>query len=130
MQLLLFRGKKQIISARNADELASISQRAPLEAEFEQTWQRLLVSMQELEISPELTTVLTDYYQQFLKTDSQLLQQMQVQHQLSEQLEQRTESVSSLGEEIQEIAEAITGRIDLTLTRQIQSLRPPRSRTA
>lgn len=117
--------QKQIISARNADELASISQRAPLEAEFEQTWQRLLVSMQELEISPELTTVLTDYYQQFLKTDSQLLQQMQVQHQLSEQLEQRTESVSSLGEEIQEIAEAITGKIDLTLTRQIQSLRPP-----
>src|SRR5690606_15692 len=82
-----------------------------------------LKSMQQLEIAPELTSVLGDYYQQFLETDSRLLQQMQLQHQLSEQLEQRTNSVSLLADEIQGLAESITGKIDLTLTRKMQSLR-------
>ena len=115
--------QKQIISVRNADELANVPPRAPLEAAFEHSWQRLLKSVQQLDIAPELTTVLSDYYQQFLVTDSLLLEQMQFQHQLSEQLEQRAKSVSLLAEEIQGLAEAITGKIDLTLTRQMQSLR-------
>lgn len=115
--------QKQIISARNADELNNVPQREPLETAFEQSWQRLLISVQQLDIAPELTTVLSDYYQQFLETDSQLYQQMQFQHQLSEQLEQRAKSVSLVTEEINELAEAITGKIDLALTRNMQSLR-------
>ncbi|MDO8827418.1 EAL domain-containing protein [Methylophaga sp.] len=114
--------QKQIISARNAEEFANVTAREPLEEAFEQSWNRLLQSVEQLQIAPELTSVLSDYYQQFLETDSLLLQQMQFQHQLSEQIEQRTKSVSLLADEIQQLAEAITGRIDLTLTRQMQSL--------
>lgn len=117
--------QKQIISARNAEELANVAVREPLEADFEQSWNRLLQSVEQLNIAPELTSVLSDYYQQFLETDSLLLQQMQSQHQLAEQIEQRTKSVSLLADEIQQLAEAITGRIDLTLTRQLQSLSHP-----
>ncbi|THF72569.1 MAG: diguanylate cyclase/phosphodiesterase, partial [Methylophaga nitratireducenticrescens] len=117
--------QKQIISARNADELANVSAREPLEADFEQSWNRLLQSVEQLDIAPELTSVLSDYYQQFLETDSLLLQQMQSQHQLAEQIDQRTKSVNLLADDIQQLAEAITGRIDLTLTRQMQSLSNP-----
>lgn len=113
--------QKQIISARNAQELSQVSQRLPLETAFETSWQRLLYSVEQLDIAPELTSVLSDYYQQFLETDSALLQQMQYQHLLSEQLRQKTKSVALLAEQIQGQAEAITGKIDLALTRKMLS---------
>lgn len=115
--------QKQIISAQHADQLLHIPLREPLESAFEQSWQDLLRHMQQLEIEPELTGVLAEYYQQFLETDSQLLQQMQLQHQLSDQLEQRANNVSVLTREIQRLAESITGKIDLAVTLKLQTLR-------
>ncbi|NOQ93694.1 MAG: PAS domain S-box protein, partial [Methylophaga sp.] len=115
--------QKQIIASSSLEEINAIIPRKYLENEFSQQWHNMLESVGENEQGLDIVTSLQDNYLRFLDVDSQLLGLMRGQHGLRSQLQLQTATVEQLEQKIQNQVEAISGRINLQVSRNKRAIR-------
>lgn len=115
--------QKQIIASNSLEEINAITPRTYLEDEFSQQWNNMLGTVGESEQGTDIVNSLQDNYLRFLDVDSQLLDLMRGQHRLRSQLQLQTGTVEKLEQKIQNQVEAISGRINLQVSRSKRARR-------
>jgi len=115
--------QNQIVASNSLESIDKLMPRNELEGEFEQYWHQ--ISSLALATGPDgkIIDLLMDYYQQFLKIDSTLWFLTIQRHAMKEQLKTRTDEVGKLQAEIQNQVEAISGRINLAVSRDKRTIR-------
>lgn len=115
--------QKQVVASGSLESIDKLVSRKLLEEEFSQHWDSISESVSNSVQGNKIVDSLLDYYQRFLDVDSQLLTLIRQQHALREQLQQQTKAVELVEQKIQNQVEAISGRINLQLSRNKRAIR-------
>lgn len=115
--------QKQVIASEYAEQLAKLSPRNVLEKRYRQHWQILSLSVLDIKNGQETLADLNSYYQQFLHNDDQIFRQIQLRHTLSKQIEGHGNAIEHLEQQIQNQVEAISGKINLNISRNKRKIR-------
>lgn len=115
--------QKQVMESRTQDTIERLIPREKLEDEFYRHWQTMLISVLDNEKGNKIVSSLQDYYQQFLTTDSELLELINKQHILRKELLEQTYISEYLEQKIQNQVESITGKINLQISRGKRAIR-------
>ena len=115
--------QKQMIASTSLDAIDALMPRKLLEDEFAQNWQVISATVKNSEQENNVDSSLQDYYQRFLDVDSQLLMLIRQQHDLQSKLQRQTTMVEQLEQQIQSQVEAISGRINLQVSKNKRAIR-------
>jgi len=115
--------QKQVIASASVDEINDLVPRDELEAEFSEQWKIISETVVNNKQGSKIVNSLQDYYQRFLEVDSQLLLLIREQHALRTKLHSQTLSVEHLEQQIQSQVEAISGRINLQVSKNKRAIR-------
>ena len=115
--------QKQVIAADSLTSIAELMPRSHLEAEFEKYLSQLRAAVANNEQGTAVVLSLFNYYQQFLAVDTQLLILIEQQHAIQTHLQQKTAAIELLDAKIHEHVEAISGRINLQVSRGKRAIR-------
>jgi diguanylate cyclase (GGDEF)-like protein/PAS domain S-box-containing protein len=115
--------QKQVIASPSFDAITDLVPRQILENEFVQHWQQISSVVSDSDDGKKVVDSLLLYYQRFLNIDSQLLKLIEQQHITRSQLKQKTADIERIEQRIQNQVEAISGRINLQLSRNKRAIR-------
>lgn len=115
--------QKQVISSESINSIAQLTPRSRLEGQFEQYLTQLRTAVSNNEQGTEIVMPLQTYYQRFLAVDTLLLTLIENQHLIESQLQQKIEVIELLEAKIHHQAEAISGRINLQVSRGKRAIR-------
>jgi len=115
--------QKQVIASQTIEEINTLIPRETLEAEFNRYLKRIAASVTENERGNAISVSLQEKFQHFLEVDSNLLGLIRRQHELRTQLKKQIKTVDSLEQKIQNRVEAISGRINLQVSRYKREIR-------
>tara|TARA_R110001606_G_scaffold11354_2_gene49103 strand:+ start:81617 stop:84967 length:3351 start_codon:yes stop_codon:yes gene_type:complete len=115
--------QKQIIDSDSSKNIAELLPRSLLEDEFEKHLTRLSSAVSNNKQATQVVMSLSDYYHRFLEVDSQLLALIKQQYITARDLQQKSIAIELLDAKVQEHVEAISGRINLQVSRDKRELR-------
>lgn len=115
--------QKQVVASHSSVAIAGLMPRQILEDEFTKYWQKISSAVSHSEQGKKVVNSLLAYYQRFLETDSQLLNLIEQQHITRSQLKQQIVDIERIEQRIQNQVEAISGRINLQVSRKKRSMR-------
>ena len=115
--------QNQIAASTSLESINNVISRKKLEAEFEQHWQRITLLLPDIGADRKIIDSLLDYYQRFLQIDSKLWDLTVQRHIMQERLKNRSDELENLQAEIQNEVEAISGRINLAVSRDKRVIR-------
>jgi len=115
--------QKQFIASTSLESIDALIPRKQLEDKFSKNWQVISETAVESDEGNKIVNSLQDYYQRFLEVDSQLLKLIRQQHGLRSKLQLQTVMVEQLEQKIQGQVEAISGIINLQLSKNKRAIR-------
>ena len=115
--------QKQVIASDSLADITALIPRLKLENEFYQQWHKISESVTNSGHGQSIVNALLDKYQRFLDIDSELLLLIRQQHGLRNKLQEEIHTVEQLEQKIQNQVEAISGRINLQVSRTKRALR-------
>ena len=115
--------QKQVIASASPVAIDKLIPRKELEQKFIRHWQQIFSVVSDSEQGKTAVNSLQASYQRFLDIDSQLLNLIEQQHSTRAQLKQRTGDVERIEQRIQNQVGAISGRINLQVSREKRAIR-------
>jgi len=115
--------QKQFIASTSLESINALIPRKQLEDEFSKNWQVISETAVKTEEGNRIVNSLQDYYQRFLEVDIQLLRLIRQQHGLRSKLQLQADMVERLERDIQSQVEAISGRINLQVSKNKRAIR-------
>lgn len=115
--------QNQVIAADSLKSITELMPRSRLEDQFEKYLTHLRVAVSNNEQGAVVVNSLLDYYQRFLAVDTQLLVLIEQQHAIKSHLQQKIAVSESLEATIHERMEAISGKINLQVSRGQRAIR-------
>lgn len=115
--------QKQVIASDSLGAIDKLIPRKVLEEKFTRHWQQIFSVVSDSEQGKTAVNSLQASYQRFLDIDSQLLNLIEQQHSTRAQLKQRTGDVERIEQRIQNQVGAISGRINLQVSREKRVIR-------
>jgi len=115
--------QKQVIAADSLKSISELMPRSRLEDEFEKYLRQLRIAVANNEQAATVIMSLLDYYQRFLAVDTQLFILIEQQHAINTHLQQKIAIIDSLDAKIHDRVEAISGRINLQVSRGKRAIR-------
>ena len=115
--------QNQIIASTSLESITAVIPREKLEQAFAENWEKMSATVVDNEQGNKIVNSLMDYYQRFLEVDSELLMLIRQQHGLRNKLQHQAVMVERLEQQVQNQVEAISGRINLQLSRNKRATR-------
>ena len=115
--------QNQIVASTSLEIIDNLMPRKLLEEEFEQHWQKITFSIPDIGNDRKIIDTLRDYYNRFLQVDSELWRLTVQRHTMQIQLRKQSAELESLQKKIQNQVEAISGRINLAVSRDKRAIR-------
>jgi methyl-accepting chemotaxis protein len=119
----LFRRQGEVLTARSLVELEQIPARSGLEREFGQAREQLEKVASDVEGASEEVQLLLEGYAQFLKQDGELYEVMNEVLKLEGALRDRIENLDGIAHQLQNEAESVSGKTNLSAMRKKLSVR-------
>lgn len=115
--------QKQVIASKSVEDINKLTPRWQLDVAFSRFGQEMSVLVKKNELGTKIVESLKEYNKRFLETDSEIFSLIIQQHTLNTELQQQTERVESLEQNIQNKVEAISGIINLQSSRKKRAVR-------
>ena len=115
--------QEQLISSQSLDDVAMLVPRQQLVEQFDFHWKHLNSILAQIEGGSLTSAELNQRYRQLLNVDTKLFNAVEKRHQLTTLSAQQTMAVGKLEQKIQSRAEAISGQINLNLSRYKRNFR-------
>lgn len=115
--------QEQVTTADSLKSITELTPRDRLEDEFEKYLTQIRIAVSNNEQGEAVVMSLLNYYQRFLAVDTQLFILIKQQHAIKTHLQQKIEVIGLLDAKIHESVEAISGRINLQVSRGKRAIR-------
>lgn len=115
--------QEQLVSSQSLDDIADLIPRQQLEEQFNFHWNHLDSIVSQIESGRDTSVSLNQHYQAFLSFDTKLFNTVEKRHQLSDLAIQQTLAISEIEQKIQNRVEAISGQINLNVSRYKRKFR-------
>lgn len=115
--------QKQVVASDSIQSIAELTPRSQLEKQFEQHLSQLKSAVSNNEQGMKVVMSLRHYYQRFLDVDTELLFLIEQQHETKARLNKKIEDIELLDAQIHNQVEAISGRINLQVSRGKRAIR-------
>ena len=124
--------QKQIIASTSLQQLQSITPRQKLEQQFDTLLKMLSHSVTSIQGGAQLVASLRDYYQQFLQTDTRLLNLITNRHRYDQQMVMLSQDMQHFEQQSQQQAETLSANIQHRIANDNQTamklLKQPKGR--
>ena len=115
--------QEQLVSSQSLDDVAMLIPRQQLVEQFDFHWKHLNSIVSQIEGGSLTASELNKRYQDLLNVDTKLFKAVEKRHQLTALAVQQTVAVGKLEQKIQNRVEAISGQINLNLSRYKRNFR-------